>query len=77
VTGRVNGKVRQTGRAAQMVFPIAELLSFISHVMTLEPGDLVATGTPEGVGPLVPGDLVEIEVSGVGVLQNSVAPTEP
>jgi len=72
VTGRVNGQVRQQGRVEQMVFPIAQLISFISHVMTLEPGDLIATGTPEGVGPLVPGDSVEIEVSGVGVLRNGV-----
>jgi 2-keto-4-pentenoate hydratase/2-oxohepta-3-ene-1,7-dioic acid hydratase in catechol pathway len=72
VTGRVNGAVRQHGTVAQMVFPIAQLVSFISHVMTLEPGDLIATGTPEGVGPLVGGDVVEIEVSGVGVLRNSV-----
>ncbi len=72
VTGRVNGAVRQAGRAEQMVFPIAQLLSFISHVMTLEPGDLLASGTPEGVGPLVPGDVVEVEVSGVGVLRNGV-----
>jgi 2-keto-4-pentenoate hydratase/2-oxohepta-3-ene-1,7-dioic acid hydratase in catechol pathway len=72
VIGRVNGAVRQSGSVSQMVFPIARLISFISHVMTLEPGDLIATGTPEGVGPLVDGDVVEIEVSGVGVLQNTV-----
>ena len=72
VTGRVNGVVRQSGTVGQMVFPIARLISFISHVMTLEPGDLIATGTPEGVGPLVAGDVVEIEVSGVGVLRNTV-----
>jgi 2-keto-4-pentenoate hydratase/2-oxohepta-3-ene-1,7-dioic acid hydratase in catechol pathway len=73
VIGRVNGAVRQSGTVSQMVFPIARLISFISHVMTLEPGDLIATGTPEGVGPLVDGDVVEIEVSGVGVLRNRVA----
>jgi len=73
VTGRVNGAVRQHGEVAQMVFPIARLISFISHVMTLQPGDLIATGTPEGVGPLVAGDVVEIEVSGVGVLRNRVS----
>ncbi|MET0385247.1 MAG: fumarylacetoacetate hydrolase family protein, partial [Polyangiales bacterium] len=72
VFGRVNGTQRQAGRAEQMIFDIGTLLSFISHVMTLEPGDLVSTGTPEGVGPLVAGDTVEIEVSGVGVLKNSV-----
>lgn len=72
VTGRVNGAVRQSGTVDQMVFSIARLISFISHVMTLEPGDLIATGTPEGVGPIVEGDVVEIEVSGVGVLRNTV-----
>jgi 2-keto-4-pentenoate hydratase/2-oxohepta-3-ene-1,7-dioic acid hydratase in catechol pathway len=72
VTGRVNGQLRQNGRVDQMLFGIAALLSFISRVMTLEPGDLVSTGTPEGVGPVVAGDTVEIEVSGVGVLSNSV-----
>ncbi len=73
VIGRVNGQERQRGQVGQMIFPIAELLSFISQVMTLEPGDLVSTGTPEGVGPLQPGDRVEIEVPGVGVLGNPVA----
>jgi 2-keto-4-pentenoate hydratase/2-oxohepta-3-ene-1,7-dioic acid hydratase in catechol pathway len=56
-----------------MVFSLARLIAFISQIMTLEPGDLIATGTPEGVGPLVGGDLVEVEVSGVGVLSNPVA----
>jgi len=72
VIGRVNGEQRQHGSASQMVFDIGTLLSFISHVMTLEPGDLVSTGTPEGVGPLVAGDTVEVEIPGVGVLKNSV-----
>jgi 2-keto-4-pentenoate hydratase/2-oxohepta-3-ene-1,7-dioic acid hydratase in catechol pathway len=72
VIGRVNGEQRQHGSASQMVFDIGTLLSFISNVMTLEPGDLVSTGTPEGVGPLVAGDIVEVEIPGVGVLKNSV-----
>lgn len=72
VRGRVNGQERQHGRADQMIFGFGALLSFISHVMTLEPGDLISTGTPEGVGPLVSGDSVEIEVSGVGVLRSRV-----
>jgi 2-keto-4-pentenoate hydratase/2-oxohepta-3-ene-1,7-dioic acid hydratase in catechol pathway len=76
VSARVNGAVRQNGHVDQMLFGIATLLSFISHVMTLEPGDLISTGTPEGVGPLLAGDTVEIEVSGVGVLQNSVRVSE-
>jgi 2-keto-4-pentenoate hydratase/2-oxohepta-3-ene-1,7-dioic acid hydratase in catechol pathway len=72
VSARVNGVMRQHGPASAMVTPIPQLLSFMSHVMTLEPGDLISTGTPEGVGPLVAGDHIEIEVSGVGVLRNSV-----
>jgi 2-keto-4-pentenoate hydratase/2-oxohepta-3-ene-1,7-dioic acid hydratase in catechol pathway len=73
VTGRVNGAVRQHGHTRDMVFPIVELISFMSRVMTLEPGDLISTGTPEGVGPMVSGDVVEIEVSRVGVLRNVIA----
>jgi len=76
VIGRVNGAVRQSGKAADMVFPIPLLLSYISGIMTLEPGDLVATGTPAGVGPLVAGDVVEVEISGVGVLRNPVRDSE-
>lgn len=70
---RVNGVVRQHGRARDMAFPIPFLLAYISQVMTLEPGDLVATGTPEGVGPLRPGDVVEVEIPGIGTLHNTVA----
>jgi 2-keto-4-pentenoate hydratase/2-oxohepta-3-ene-1,7-dioic acid hydratase in catechol pathway len=69
---RVNGAVRQHGHARDMVFSIAALVAFISQVMTLEPGDLIATGTPAGVGPLHRGDLVEVEIPGVGVLKNPV-----
>jgi 2-keto-4-pentenoate hydratase/2-oxohepta-3-ene-1,7-dioic acid hydratase in catechol pathway len=69
---RVNGAVRQHGHARDMVFPIAALVAFISQVMTLEPGDLIATGTPAGVGPLHRGDVVEVEIPGVGVLRNPV-----
>ncbi len=72
VVCRVNGVERQRGCAADMVFGIPALLAFISRVMTLEPGDLVATGTPAGIGPLVDGDLVEVEIPGVGVLGNPV-----
>jgi 2-keto-4-pentenoate hydratase/2-oxohepta-3-ene-1,7-dioic acid hydratase in catechol pathway len=72
VSARVNGAVRQQGHAQQMIFPILELVAFISEVMTLEPGDLISTGTPEGVGPLRPGDTVEVEVGGVGTLVNRV-----
>jgi 2-keto-4-pentenoate hydratase/2-oxohepta-3-ene-1,7-dioic acid hydratase in catechol pathway len=69
---RVNGEERQRGVAADMVFDIPRVLSYISFIMTLEPGDLVSTGSPEGVGPLVPGDRVEVEIPGVGVLSNPV-----
>jgi len=69
---RVNGALRQHARAAEMVFGIPAILAFISGVMTLEPGDLVATGTPSGVGPLADGDVVEVEIPGVGTLRNPV-----
>lgn len=73
VVARVNGAVRQDGRTSDMIFPPARLVSFISQVMTLLPGDVVSTGTPSGVGRLEEGDVVEIEIEGVGVLQNPVA----
>jgi len=69
---RVNGVERQHGRARDMAVPIPALVAYISHVMTLERGDLIATGTPAGVGPLHPGDVVEVEIPGVGVLRNPV-----
>lgn len=72
VTVTVNGAVRQHGRVGDMVFSIATLLAYISDVMTLEPGDVVLTGTPEGVGPLVSGDRVEVCVSGVHPVENPV-----
>jgi 2-keto-4-pentenoate hydratase/2-oxohepta-3-ene-1,7-dioic acid hydratase in catechol pathway len=73
VTCRVNGEVRQQGRTSDFVFSPAELVSFISRTITLLPGDVVLTGTPSGVGPLAAGDLVEVEVEGVGVLANEAA----
>ena len=72
VTTRVNGEVKQQGRVADMVFSIPALLSYISQVMTLEPGDLVATGTPAGVGKLSPGDVVEVEIAGPSGVVSSV-----
>jgi len=72
VETRVNNQVRQQGRTSQMAFPVPFLIRYISHVMTLEPGDVIATGTPAGVGPLLAGDIVEIEVEGVGTLRNGV-----
>ena len=70
---RVNGTQRQHGRAADMAFPIPFTLSYISHIMTLEPGDLIATGTPAGVGKLSEGDIVEVEIPGVSMVTNPVA----
>ena len=72
VVTRVNGVVRQRGMGAEMVFSVPALLAYISQVMTLEPGDIVATGTPAGVGPLVPGDVVEVEVVGYSTVSNPV-----
>ena len=73
VVARVNGEERQRATAAEMAFSIPTLLAYISRIMTLEPGDLVATGTPAGVGPLQPGDEVEVEVVGLSVVRNPVA----
>jgi 2-keto-4-pentenoate hydratase/2-oxohepta-3-ene-1,7-dioic acid hydratase in catechol pathway len=72
VTTRVNGAVRQQAPATEMVFSIPFLIAHISRIMTLESGDLIATGTPDGVGPLSSGDVVEIEVTGVGAVKNPV-----
>jgi 2-keto-4-pentenoate hydratase/2-oxohepta-3-ene-1,7-dioic acid hydratase in catechol pathway len=69
----VNGRVRQKGRTSDLAWSAAELTSFISRVMTLHPGDVIATGTPSGIGPLAAGDEVVIEVSGIGRLVNPVA----
>jgi 2-keto-4-pentenoate hydratase/2-oxohepta-3-ene-1,7-dioic acid hydratase in catechol pathway len=73
VVTRVNGKERQRGKASEMAFSIPMLLSYISRIMTLEPGDLVCTGTPAGVGTLQPGDEVEVEIVGVSKVRNPVA----
>jgi 2-keto-4-pentenoate hydratase/2-oxohepta-3-ene-1,7-dioic acid hydratase in catechol pathway len=69
---RVNGTERQRAKATDMHFPIPELIAFLSGVMTLEPGDLIATGTPAGTAPLHDGDTVEVEIPGVGTLSNPV-----
>lgn len=72
LTCRVNGVERQRAKATDMHFPIPDLVSFLSGIMTLEPGDLIATGTPAGTGPLHNGDTVEVEITGVGILSNPV-----
>jgi 2-keto-4-pentenoate hydratase/2-oxohepta-3-ene-1,7-dioic acid hydratase in catechol pathway len=69
---RVNGVVRQDSTTADLIFDVPTLISFVSNYMTLEPGDVISTGTPSGVGNLTPGDVVEIEVEGIGVLRNPV-----
>lgn len=76
VLTRVNGTERQWGRARDMAFSIPFLVAYVSRMMTLEPGDLLLTGTPEGVGPLAPGDVVEVEVPGVGVVRSPVQAAE-
>jgi 2-keto-4-pentenoate hydratase/2-oxohepta-3-ene-1,7-dioic acid hydratase in catechol pathway len=73
---RVNGEVRQSARTSQLAFPPPVLVEFISRVMTLLPGDVILTGTPAGVGPLQSGDKVEVEMEGIGVLDNEVSAIE-
>ncbi len=73
---RVNGERRQRGNTSDLLFPVSFLVSFVSHVMTLEPGDVIATGTPAGIAPIQVGDEVEVEVEGIGVLRNRVSPME-
>ena len=72
VETRVNGAVRQSGNTSLMIYPCAFLVRWISRMMTLFPGDVIATGTPAGVGPLVVSDVVEVSVAGIGVLRNPV-----
>ena len=73
VQARVNGEVRQDGNTRDFIFPLDVIIRHIAQAMTLFPGDLIATGTPSGVGPLAAGDRVEVEVSGIGTLSNPVA----
>ncbi len=72
VTTRLNGAVKQNGSTADLIFPIDFLLRYITAFTTLQPGDLIPTGTPSGVGPMQPGDTVEVEIGGLGVLRNPV-----
>jgi len=69
---RVNGEIRQSTSTTDMVFGAAELIAYISQVMSPKPGDVILTGTPSGVGPLQPGDVVEVEIEGIGTLRNPV-----
>lgn len=72
VTTSVNGETKQRGRTSQMAFPVTMLIRYISHIMTLNPGDLIATGTPAGVSRLAAGDTVEVSIEGIGTLRNRV-----
>jgi len=73
VETRVNGDVRQSGNTRDFIFPLDLIIRYISQVMTLEPGDLIATGTPQGVGPVLAGDCIEVSIAGIGQLRNPVA----
>ena len=73
VETQVNGDVRQSGTTRDFIFPLDVVIRYISQIMTLEPGDLIATGTPKGVGPVVAGDVVEVSIEGIGQLRNPVA----
>lgn len=77
IVTRVNGGVKQRSTTANMVFDVYDLVSFISGIMTLLPGDVIITGTPPGVGPLLPGDTVEVEIEGIGTLTNTVTAAVP
>lgn len=72
VMSRLNGEPRQQGNTAQLMFSVPYLIHYVSEVMTLNPGDVIMTGTPHGVGPMHDGDIIEIEVSGIGTLRNPV-----
>ncbi|MGC8836899.1 MAG: fumarylacetoacetate hydrolase family protein [Anaerolineae bacterium] len=74
---RVNGQVRQRARTSDLIFPVEDLIHRASLVMTLEPGDVLLTGTPSGIGPLQPGDEVEVEIEGIGILRNVVVAETP
>jgi 2-keto-4-pentenoate hydratase/2-oxohepta-3-ene-1,7-dioic acid hydratase in catechol pathway len=73
VEGIHNGQVMQSGRTSQMIFPIPFLISYISSVMTLNPGDVISTGTPAGIAPMKPGDTIIVRIEGIGTLENSMA----
>jgi 2-keto-4-pentenoate hydratase/2-oxohepta-3-ene-1,7-dioic acid hydratase in catechol pathway len=70
----LNGELKQQGNTNDLIYPVPELISFISYVMTLLPGDIIATGTPSGIGPMNPGDTVEVTIESIGTLRNYVVP---
>jgi len=69
---RVNGAVRQNGTTADLLFSVPEIIAYLSRYMTLLPGDMIMTGTPAGVGPIQVGDIIEVEIEGIGILRNDV-----
>ena len=71
----LNGKLRQSGNTRNLIFPVPFLVRFISRIMTLYPGDIISTGTPAGVGPMQPGDRVDVQIEGIGTLSNQVMKT--
>lgn len=73
IEGILNGEVRQRSSTSQLVFSVPEIVSFVSRIMTLLPGDVIATGTPSGIGPLKRGDVFQVRIQGIGVLENPVA----
>lgn len=73
IEGVLNGEVRQRSSTSQLVFSVPEIVSFVSRIMTLLPGDVIATGTPSGIGPLKRGDVFQVRIQGIGVLENPVA----
>lgn len=73
----LNGKLVQSGHTADLIFPVPFLVRFLSRIMTLNPGDIITTGTPEGVGPMVPGDRVDVQIDGIGTLSNTLTRSKP
>ena len=72
VITRLDGEVKQDGPVTDMIFPVDAIIAFVTSCMTLEPGDLIATGTPPGVGPMQPGQTIEVEIPGIGLLRNPI-----
>jgi 2-keto-4-pentenoate hydratase/2-oxohepta-3-ene-1,7-dioic acid hydratase in catechol pathway len=68
----LNGKLKQSGNTRNLIFPVPYLVQFVSNIMTLNPGDIITTGTPAGIGPMVPGDRVDVQIEGIGTLSNTV-----
>jgi len=76
LTTKLNGEIRQQTSTSDLIFPVARLIAYISDAITLLPGDVIYTGTPAGVGPVTPGDTVEVDIGGIGVLENTIVAEE-